>query len=150
VVLETLKQLPKVATGAGVVDGLWNTYGSIEYYAPSALPAMKAARQQRKDLSFDAINRVQVPLAWLAMALLPVIAFVGLHRPAFAAIGEFAAAMALAIFGNAAVFGLLATAHDRYGARIVWLAAFAALLALVRAVQFMRRPVASTPEPIFY
>jgi hypothetical protein len=135
VVTETLKQLVLVETGAGVVDSVDNTYDTIKFYAPEAVPAMKGALQQRNLLSFDAINRFQVPLAWLTLALLPVIIVVGFRRAGFADIGQFAAAMALAIFGNAAVFGLLATAHNRYGARIVWLAALAVALALIRAYE---------------
>jgi hypothetical protein len=33
------------------------------------------------------------------------------------------------------VFGTLATAHNRYGARMIWLAAFVVLLAFARAMQ---------------
>jgi glycerol uptake facilitator-like aquaporin len=83
------------------------------------------------------------------MALLPLIAFAALRRSRFTDIGEFAATMALAILGNAAVFGTLATAHNRYGARIVWLAAFAAAIAV--ACYYERRaatPIASDADAI--
>jgi predicted permease len=96
---------------------------------------MKAARQQRGTLSFEAINVWQRPLAWLAELLLPLIAFTALRQARTRDVGEFASFMALAIFGNAAVFGLFATAHNRYGARIIWLAAFAAALALACAYE---------------
>jgi hypothetical protein len=36
------------------------------------------------------------------------------------------------VLANAAVFGMFATAHNRYGARLVWLAVLAVLLALAR------------------
>ena len=130
---ETAQQLALVETGAGVVNWIWNTYDTIKAHVPAAVPAMLAARQQQRGgISFDRINWVQVPLAWLAMALLPLIAVLVWRRPGARDIGEFAAAMALAILANAAVFGALATAHNRYGARMVWLAALAGLIALAR------------------
>ena len=135
---ETGTQLLRVETGAGVVNWIWDTYETIKTVAPEAVPAMQAARQQRSGIDFTDINRLQVPLAYLAMALLPVITFVGLRRKRFADIGELATSVALAILANAAVFGTLATAHHRYGARIVWLAPLAALIALARVIDKRR------------
>ncbi len=135
VVTETATQLVRVRTGAGVVNWIWNTYDTIEAHVPGAVPAMQAARQQRTGLSFDLINAFQVPIAWLAMALLPLIALGARHRPNLAGIGELACATGFAILANAAVFGTLATAHNRYGAHMVWLAVFVVLLAFARLMQ---------------
>ena len=132
VLTETASQLVRVRTGAGVVKWAWDTYFTIEKVAPEAAPAMKAAHQQLGELSFEDINRLQVPLAWLTMALLPIIAWRGWRRPDFADVGELAAAATLAILANAAVFGTLATAHHRYGARIAWIAALVCMIALAR------------------
>jgi hypothetical protein len=44
----------------------------------------------------------------------------------------------LALLGNAVVFGAFATAHNRYGARMVWLAPFIVMLALVRIYERRR------------
>lgn len=143
VVSETFKQLAEVDTGAGVVNWIWNTYSEIERHVPGAVPAMKAARQQHGTLSFDTINDWQRPLAWLSELLLPLLALSGLRRARYCDVGEFAGFMALAILGNAAVFGLLATAHNRYGARIVWLAAFAGAIALCCWLE--RRAVGALP-----
>jgi hypothetical protein len=129
---ETARQLVMVDTGAGVVNWVWNSYRSIEIHTPEAVPAMKAARQQQGQLVFKAINRLHEPLAWLGMLLLPVVALIACRRAPFTDLGEFAAAMMLAILANAAVFGTLATAHHRYGARIVWLAPFVVAVALLR------------------
>ena len=131
---ESAKQLTMVDTGAGVVNWIWNTYAMIERDVPAAVPAMKAARQQRTGLSFTAINRLQVPVAWLCMALLPLLALYARRRKGFADIAELNATVALAVLANAAVFGVFATAHNRYGARLVWLAALAALLTLARLI----------------
>jgi hypothetical protein len=115
-----------------VVNWIWNTYATIEHDVPAAVPAMKAARQQRGALPFVAINRLQVPVAWLCMALLPLLAAYARRRKGFADIAELNATVALAVLANAAVFGVFATAHNRYGARLVWLAVLAVLLALAR------------------
>ena len=50
---------------------MWHTYGIIEHYTPSVVPAMRAARQQHGEIGFTAINAINVPVAWTAMALLP-------------------------------------------------------------------------------
>jgi hypothetical protein len=140
---ETATQITMVDTGAGVVKWVWDSYYSIKDHVPAALPGMQAARQWHNGIDFTAINRLQVPLAYLAMALLPVIALVALRRNDFADIGELAATAALAILGNAAVFGIFATAHNRYGARIIWLTMLVALLALARLRE--RRPIYEAP-----
>ena len=132
---ETAKQLTMVETGAGVVRWVMDSYYSIKNYVPAALPAMDASRQQRAGIDFTAINRLQVPVAYFAMALLPFIAWFALRREGLTDIGELAAAVALALLGNAAVFGVFATAHNRYGARMVWLAGFVGLLALARMLR---------------
>ncbi len=141
---ETARQLTMVETGAGVVRWVMDSYYSIKNYVPAALPAMDASRQHRTDIDFTAINRLQVPLAYFAMALLPLIAWFGLRRDGFTDIGELAAVAAIALLGNAAVFGAFATAHNRYGARMIWLAGFVALLALARILQH-RRVLEETP-----
>jgi hypothetical protein len=126
----TVEQLALVETGAGVVNWIRNTYDTIKTHVPAATPAMLAARQQHGTLPFDVINWLHVPVALLTVALLPFIAALGWRRPRFARIGELAATVALAILGNAAVFGILATAHNRYGARVIWLAPLVCLIAL--------------------
>jgi hypothetical protein len=126
------KQLLKVKTGEGVIVEIWHTYGMIEMYTPSALPAMRAARQQHGELYFDAINAVHVPVAFAGMVLLPILMLLGLWRRFHADLGLLAATAALAIVMNAFVCGPLSNAHDRYGARIVWLAPFVIVLAPLR------------------
>jgi hypothetical protein len=43
--------------------------------------------------------------------------------------------VALAVLANAAVCGVFSNPHDRYGARIVWLAVLTALLAAITALR---------------
>lgn len=135
---ETAKQFTMVETGAGVVKWVMDSYYSIKNHAPAALPAMDASRQHRTGIDFTAINQLQVPLAYLAMVLLPVMIWFGLRRDGYSDLGELAAVTTLALFGNAAVFGIFATAHNRYGARMVWLAPLVVMLVLIRAYERRR------------
>ena len=135
------RQLLKVASGEGVLASIWHTHGMIEHFEPSALPAMRAARQQKGELDFTLINKVHVPVALASMALLAgIIGFrlVRRHRDLGApASGDpwrngylpFAITIGIAILGNAMVCGVFANPHDRYGARIVWLATLAIAIA---------------------
>ncbi len=116
-------------TGEGVLNSIWHTYRIIERYTPQLVPAMRAARQQHGEISFTAINALQYPLALLAMALLPVIVWLAWRKTLPPTIGELAAAVALALLANAFVCGALSNPHDRYGARMVWLAVFVVVLA---------------------
>ncbi len=140
--IATARQLVAVGTGEGIVTTMWHTYGIIERYTPSVVPAMRAARQQHGEIGFTAINAVHEPVAWAAMALLPVLMILGLWSAEFADLGRLAATIALALLGNAAFCGVISNPHDRYGARMVWIAAFAIALAAWRVcvVARERRP----------
>ncbi len=129
------RQLLTVASGEGVLDSIWHTHGMIENFMPSALPAMRAARQQQGQIDFHLVNKLHVPVAFASMALLAgLIGFGALRRHddrgslhlRSGLLGgnfmELAVTVSLAIVGNAVVCGVFANPHDRYGARIVWLA----------------------------
>ena len=49
-IVASAKQLVSVATGEGVLTSILHTYGIMERYTPSAVPAMRAARQQHGEL----------------------------------------------------------------------------------------------------
>ena len=129
--IATIKQLIAVRTGEGVVDRIWHTYGIIERYAPRLVPLMRQARQQRGATSFIAINWVQYPVALIAMALLPVIVLVA-SRQKIPDAGELAATCGLALLANAFICGALSNPHDRYGARLVWIAVFTCIITFLR------------------
>jgi hypothetical protein len=131
--LSTAEQFIDVHTGEGVLNIIWHTYGMIEKFTPQLAPAMHAARQQKGELSFRTINAFQYPLALIAMALLPVLAGLAWRRQLPADIGELSAFIILTLLGNAFVCGALANPHDRYGARMVWLAALVVMLAALAA-----------------
>lgn len=128
----TMMQLTKVATGEGVVNTLWHTYGIIDRYTPSAAASMRAARQQHGEIHFRALNGVDVPIALGAMTLLPLLMAVGLKWSAFDRLSLLACTIAAALLVNAFVCGALANPHDRYGARLAWLAPLAVLLGAIR------------------
>jgi hypothetical protein len=134
----TARQLVAVATGAGEVTTMWHTYGIIERYTPSAAPAMHAAREQLGEVDFAAINDIHVPVALTAMALLPIVILLGLCSADFADLGRLGATFALALLANAAFCGVISNPHDRYGSRMVWIAAFAAALAAWRVCMLAR------------
>jgi hypothetical protein len=131
--IATARQLAMVGTGEGIVDTTGHTYGIIERYMPSVDPQMRAARQQHGEIGFAAINAIGEPVAWAAMALLPFLIVLGWRRAEFADLGRLAATCALAMIGNAVFCGVISNPHDRYGSRMVWIAAFAVMLVVARA-----------------
>lgn len=126
------RQLVKVGSGEGVVNTMWHTYAIIEKFVPSAVPAMRAARQQTSGIDFSVINFVHVPVALGSILLLLPIIWVGARRQPQADLSRLAATIALAVLANAVVCGVLANPHDRYGARLAWLAPLVVILAAGR------------------
>jgi hypothetical protein len=112
---------------------VWHTYGIIERFIPAEVSVMRAARQQRGTLDFTDINRLHVPIALLSMVLMLglLIRFSGNK---FDDLALLAATSTLAILGNAFLCGALSGPHDRYGARIAWLATFVVSIAAMRAI----------------
>jgi hypothetical protein len=133
--IATVRQLIDVRTGEGVQDDLWHTRTIIERYTPTLAPAMRASREQQGEISFDAVNRLQYPAALAAMALLPLIVWLAWRGVVAVEIGELAAAIVLTLLGNAFICGVLSNPHDRYGARVAWLAVLAVVLALARLME---------------
>ena len=125
----TAQQLTEVATGEGTNGWIPHTYGIIERYLPSQLAAMRAARQQHWDINFNAINRIHVPVALGSMLLLVAIGAAAIRRRQLDDLTLLAATAGLALLGNAFVCGVISGPHDRYGARMVWIATLVALIA---------------------
>lgn len=145
-IADTVEQLVLVESGEGVENSIWHTYGIIERYMPSIVPAMRAARQQRGAVSFRAINQLHVPVALLSLALLPgVIAMA--RRRGFADLSLLAATVAVALLANAAVCGALSNPHSRYGARLAWIATLAVALVPMRLAATRATAAAIKPAP---
>ena len=128
----TAQQLTDVATGEGTTVWIPHTYGIIEHYIPAQVGPMRAARQQHDGLGFTMINRIHVPVALGSMLLVVAIAAAGAVRPRPDDLTLLAVTVSLALLGNAFVCGVISGPHDRYGARMVWIATLVALIAAFR------------------
>src|SRR6478672_5102377 len=126
----TAHQLTRVATGEGVVNTVWHTYWAIDRFAPGAAAGMHAARQQHGEIGFAAINRIHQPVALASMLLLITTMLLGWRREAFADLGMLAMTATAALLANAFVCGVLSNPHDRYGARMIWIAPLVVTLLL--------------------
>ena len=126
------EQLGRVGTGNGTHDQIWHTYGIIKRFIPAEVPAMRKARQQHGKLDFSLINRVHVPIAHYSLLFLVVLLAAALARSRFDAQTQLAATVVVAIVANAFACGVLSGPHDRYGARMAWLATAVVLIAAIR------------------
>jgi hypothetical protein len=142
----TLRQLVRVSTGEGVVNTAWHSYAIVEKFTPHAAPAMHAARQQHGELEFTAINDLQRPLALAGMLLLVPLMLWGARRQSMTDLGRLAATTACALLANALVCGILANPHDRYGARLAWLAPLVVGLAALRLYEQRKDAEAAMPS----
>jgi hypothetical protein len=128
----TGQQLLHVATGEGTSGWIPHTYGIIARYIPAQVAPMRAARQQNWELDFTAINRLHVPVALASMlGLVALLAHSLLHRR-LDDLTLLAATVTLALLGNAFICAVISGPHDRYGARMVWVATFVVLMAVTR------------------
>ncbi|MBJ7404713.1 MAG: hypothetical protein JHD07_15990 [Bradyrhizobium sp.] len=126
------QQLLHVATGEGTDGWIPHTRGIIERYIPAQVAPMRAARQQNWGLDFTAINWLHVPVALASMlGLLALLAHALAHRR-LDDLTLLAATVTLALLGNAFICAVISGPHDRYGARMVWVATFVVLIAATR------------------
>jgi hypothetical protein len=83
------------------------------------------------------------------MLLLPFVIALAAWRPRFADLGALATTIMLAILANAFICGALSNPHNRYGARMVWIASLAVLLVPLRAWRKGRRPAQGMIPTVF-
>jgi hypothetical protein len=126
------RQLVQVATGEGTNGWIPHTYGIIERYLPAQLAPMRAAHQQHWDISFTAINWVHIPVALLSMLSVFVLFGRAVLRRRCDDLTLLVATVSLALLGNAFVCGVISGPHDRYGARMAWVATLVALITAIR------------------
>ncbi len=127
----TAQQLTMAATGEGTNGWIPHTYGIIERYIPGQLKPMRAANQQRWQLDFTAINRLHVPVALGSMLGLAAVFAFGLWRRRDD-LTWLAGTVTFAVLGNAFICAVISGPHDRYGARLAWVATFVVLVAAIR------------------
>jgi hypothetical protein len=128
----TAKQLGQFASGYGMHDQIDHTYGIIRRFISKEVPAMQHARQQRGELNFNLINRIHVPIAFGSMLFLLGLLVRAIRSGRFDEPARLAATVTVAILANAFACGALSGPHDRYGARMVWIVAFTAAIAILR------------------
>ncbi|MFB6421192.1 MULTISPECIES: hypothetical protein [Bradyrhizobium] len=128
------QQLLHVATGEGTNGWIPHTRGIVERYIPAQAAPMRAARQQNWQLDFTAINWVHVPVALASMLALVVLLGNAVARRRLDDLTLLAATVTLALLGNAFICAVISGPHDRYGARMVWVATFVVLMALGRSI----------------
>ncbi|WP_315737483.1 MULTISPECIES: hypothetical protein [unclassified Bradyrhizobium] len=128
----TAEQLIHVATGEGTSGWVPHTYGIIERYIPSQVREMRAAHQQHWEINFAVVNWLHVPVALGSMLAAAAIAAHAIWRRRRDDVALLASTVTLALLGNAVICGVISGPHDRYGARLVWIATFTALIAAAR------------------
>jgi len=128
----TAQQLVMVKTGDGLVNWVWHTYGVIERLFPQVIAASHTARQRYGLLHFENLNLLHESVALASLALLPFLLFFAHRRREFADLAPLAATISLGVLANAVVCGVLSGPHDRYGARMVWIATFVTAIAAAR------------------
>lgn len=128
----TAQQLVQVGTGEGIGVWLGHTYGIVERFLPAQVKPMRAAQQQRWRFDFTAINGVHVPVALASMLLVLVLFGHGALRRPFDDLTLLAGTVTFAILGNAFICAVISGPHDRYGARMAWLATAVVLIAAIR------------------
>jgi len=131
-IVATAQQLVRVATGEGTQGWIPHTYGIIERYLPAQLKPMRAAHQQHWDINFAAVNWLHIPVALVSMLLVIAMFATAIWRRRLDELTLLAATVSLALLGNAFVCGVISGPHDRYGARMAWVATFVVLILVVR------------------
>ncbi|WP_193760536.1 hypothetical protein [Bradyrhizobium yuanmingense] len=126
------QQLLHVATGEGTDGWIPHTRGIIERYIPAQAAPMRAARQQNWGVNFDYVNWLHVPVALASMLALVALLGHALANHRLDDLTLLAGTVTLALLGNAFICGVISGPHDRYGARMVWVATFVVLMAVGR------------------
>ncbi len=113
--------------GNGYVIGPvhWHAKWTLERYAPEAINTLLRSRQEETQLDLSWLSIVHVPIAYLAIAALPVVVMFAARR----GIRPVAIALSMtslaALLANVAICGSFAVPTDRYQNRLVPLALFA-------------------------
>ncbi len=134
-----LRQLVLVQTGDLMSEELTDSYDVIRDRVPAAYARMLTAiQQQNPPIDFDRINLVHVPVA-LAASLGLVLAVGVLIWRRQRELALLAGSMVVVLVANAAVCGILSNPHDRYQARIAWIAVVVLFIVAVSAAEAFRR-----------
>lgn len=105
--------------------------GALTELVPQLMPRLNAARQQSAPFSLDALNRLHVAIAWVSIAALTLIVLLARRLRIAPPSVALALTVLVALFGNAAICGIFSNPVDRYQSRLVWLAPFALIVAVL-------------------
>jgi hypothetical protein len=124
---DTLDQLTSFQTEVSLDDNA-PTVEAFQKWMPQLVPALMQARQQNGAINVDALNRIHVPVAALAMAGL-VLALVFRRRLKLSAgMAAFCVTVLLSLLVNAAICAVCSHAVDRYQSRLTPLALLVVVL----------------------
>jgi hypothetical protein len=120
-------QFVKFGTGDQIEPQEWVLAPVLRHYIPSQMRAYFAARQQRGEIRFRGISRLDVAVGFVSLTGVSLLFlwFLLKRRTEPAAFHGFVLA---ALIGNAAICGILSGPHDRYQSRLVWLASLAIMV----------------------
>src|SRR5262249_7254540 len=88
--------------------------------------------QQHWEINFAAVNRLHVPVALGSIVLVFAMVARAAWRRRLDDLALLAATVSFALLGNAVICGVISGPHDRYGARLTWIAPFTVMLAAAR------------------
>ena len=121
-----------VGTGEGTNEWIRHTYGIIERYIPSQIKPMRTAQPAALAARFHRDQRGSRP----GGAGLDAAAGRDLRLASGGArlddLTLLAATVSFAVLGNAFICAVISGPHDRYGARLAWVATFVVLIAAIR------------------
>jgi hypothetical protein len=127
---DTFDQLTSFRTEVSLDDNA-PTVEAFQKWMPQLMPALMQARQQNGAINVDALNRVHVPVATLAMAGL-VAALVFRRRLKLSAgMAAFCVTVLLSLLVNAAICAVCSHAVDRYQSRLTPLALLVVALLVI-------------------
>ena len=132
-VTTTLKQLALMKTEVSLVkDWMAPAIGSLRELVPQMTPRIAAARQQAEPFPdvLARFNTIHVATALASLALLIGLLAFARQRLVPPETLMLAGLVLTALLINAAICGIFSNPVDRYQSRILWLAPFAAIIAL--------------------
>ena len=130
------EQMLKVATGENTDHPtMMHTYGVLREFLPRQLKLVDPARQQTSFLTFGPVNLVHVPVALISTVLVFAMVIAAVFRRRIDDMTLLATTVCLALLGNAAICGIISGPHDRYGSRLVWIAVFTVMIAMLKRWQ---------------
>jgi hypothetical protein len=138
---DTAAQFVLLRTGDGIDPQEWVLDVEFKRFLPRQLDGYLAARQQRGEIHFGALNFVHLGVAILALLALGGVLWNGIAARQWRTIA-LPAFILLALLGNAFICGVLSGPHDRYQSRIFWTLPFVLLLTYAPKPT-LRRPVES-------